>query len=99
MSDQSISTIVKDILHRHANANAFTADSINQLKRELFSPKFPERAQMFRREFAQVILQEKLTPVEYEQITGEDFDTQEELNIWLRELWRDIFGDIPIQSD
>lgn len=96
MSGKIDYSLVEDILHRHANVNAFSADWIDLLKAELFNPKFPEKAEVFRRSFAEIILREKLTPEKYELLTGEDFDTQEELNIWLRQLWQDIFGNAEL---
>ena len=100
MSDQSqpVHPALEDILHRHANVNAFTANWSERLKRELFSPNFPDRATLFRRELAAAILHNTITPAEYERITGEDFDTQDELNQWLREIWRSVFGAAPIQA-
>lgn len=32
-----------------------------------------------------------ISPEQYESLTGEDFDTQEELNSWLQELWNELF--------
>lgn len=39
------------------------------------------------------ILNSSITPEEYEAITNDCYDTQEELNEWLLELWEKIFGE------
>jgi hypothetical protein len=36
-----------------------------------------------------------LTPAEYERLTGEDFDSPEDLKKWLVQLWRELFGTTP----
>lgn len=89
--------LVEDILHRYANVNAFTSDWIDVLKKELNNPKYPEKLSLFKKEFAEAILTEAITPERYEQITGEDFDTQEDLNVWLEKIWKNIFGATDIK--
>ena len=96
MPGKALPTLLADVLHRYANVNAFTADWPNKLKAELFDPRFPERAPLLRRQLAEAILEQTITPAEYERLTGEDFDSQDELDEWLREFWRAIFGNETI---
>lgn len=84
------------ILSCHLDVNAFTADWVESLRRTLDSLLAPSRAARFRRELAAAILHGTLTPAEYERLTGEDLDALEDLERWLRELWRLLYGDAPV---
>lgn len=90
---------LEHILHRHANVNAITADWPAALKRELYHPKAHDRAHVFRRELARAILHSTISPDDYERLTRESFDTQEEVNARLREIWRGVFGSDPIREE
>ena len=84
------------ILETYCNVNAI---SVDRLKINLKSSIKPVIAKSFKEQFSNAILQSSITPEIYEELTGEDFDTQEDLTNWLRELWSEIFDDEPIPSD
>jgi hypothetical protein len=46
-----------------------------------------------REQLSDAILNSSITPEEYEAITDDCYDTQEELTEWLLELWEKIFGE------
>jgi len=92
---KTVPILFADTLRRHFNVNAFTKDWIEDLKRELSNT---HRDVQFRSELADAILKDTITPAQYEHLTDEDFDTQEDLNKWLRSVWQDLYGDLPISS-
>lgn len=51
---------------------------------------FPYDANLFREQLREVIDTRSITTKQYEQLTEEDFDSQNDLMEWLEELWRDI---------
>ena len=51
---------------------------------------FPYDADLFKAQLRDAIDTRSITPQEYEALTEEDFDTQEDLQAWLEELWTDI---------
>ena len=72
------------------------APDIVKLKKYVQSSIESERTLLFRDQLADAIVNNSITPEQYEKITGEDFDSQEDLNKWLKELWNNIFNDEPI---
>lgn len=88
--------LLRDTLRRHCNVNAFEEDWVDTLRHELNSPKDPTRNALFRRQLADAIIHKTITPQEYRDLTGEDFDTQQDLENWLRELWLYLYGNAPI---
>jgi hypothetical protein len=98
-SHKTVPSSLADILHRHANVNAISANWLSVLRQELCHPRFPDRARSFRTDLANAILHSTITPEHYEKLTSEDFDTQEGVNARLREIWRGIFGDGPIREE
>lgn len=65
------------------------------LKAYLASPKGREYAAQFKQQLADALRGRILTPAEYEKLTGEDFDTRDDLTKWLAQLWVELFETPP----
>jgi hypothetical protein len=87
------------ILSLYFEVNSFTADWPASLQSYLNDPASKERERLFRTQLAEAILHDTVTPQDYEKLTREDFDTPEDLRRWLKEVWRDLYGDRPITLD
>lgn len=81
---------MRDILRRYCNIEA--PEALGSLKQMLARPELAPRAALFRDQLEQTIREAKVTPEEYEALTGEDFDSQQELLAWLRKLWGQLYG-------
>jgi hypothetical protein len=83
------------ILSLYCNVNAFDPD---QLLQDLQQKRIPEdEAATFQQQLAEAIVHNTLTPQEYKKLTGDnEYNTQEELEIWLKELWSQLYGSTPI---
>jgi hypothetical protein len=88
MVKNNIPDPLADLLKSYCNVNAA---SISDLKHDLRTTINPEIAKIFRKQLADAISINTISPEQYELLTGEDFDTQEELNTWLQELWHELF--------
>lgn len=96
MPEKPIPEVLADVLRRHANVNAFTKDWPQAMRLELFSSNNPEREQLFRCQLAEAILNDTITPAQYERLTDEDFDTPEDFQNWLLTVWKALYGDAPV---
>jgi hypothetical protein len=76
----------------YLDVNAFDATSISDLVAAYTREPAPENQISFRRGLAKGVLG-MLSPKAYERATGEDFDTQEDLQKWLKEIWAAFYGD------
>ena len=85
-----------DFLKSYCNVNAL---SINDLAYDLQNSIKPRIAKKFKEQFANAIMKGTITPKIYEELTGEDFDTQKDLEKRLNELWVQIFDDEPIPKE
>jgi hypothetical protein len=88
MNKNDIQDPLADLLKSYCNVNAV---SIRDLTHDLRTSINPEIAKKFRQQLADAISKKTISPEQYESLTGEDFDTQEELNSWLQELWNELF--------
>jgi hypothetical protein len=79
-------------LRAYCNVDALDLDG---LRSYLASAKGREQADEFKAQLAAAIEGKILTPAEYERLTGEDFDSPEDLKKWLVQLWRELFGTTP----
>jgi hypothetical protein len=59
----------------------------------------PVKASAFRRQFADLIHKNEITPAVYEQLTHHTLDSREELTDWLYHMWKEIYGDEPIPEE
>lgn len=67
------------------------------LKSFLENPEFPDRTKKFKSELARAIIQQQITPKEFEQVTGLDQDSKEDVAEFLQtELWQPLYGDEPV---
>ena len=94
MRNNKVPDPLGDLLESYCNVNA---PSIDDLANDLKNSINPEVAKIFREQLAKAIIQRSLTLDKYEELTGEEFDTQDDLDKWLSELWMEIFGDVPIE--
>jgi hypothetical protein len=81
---------MRDILRRYCNVEA--PEALGSLKQMLTRPESAQRAALFRDQLERTIQEARITPEEYEALTGEDFDSQQELLAWLRQLWGQLYG-------
>lgn len=68
------------------------APAVDKLKKSVQSSIESERAKIFLNQSSGAITNNSITPEQYEKVTGEAFNTQEDLNKWLKELWYNVFG-------
>ncbi|MBB1487260.1 hypothetical protein [Oceanospirillum sediminis] len=50
----------------------------------------PYDAELVKAQLKETIEYELISPEEYEQLTEEDFDSRDELQAWLQELWDEL---------
>lgn len=83
------------ILGLYLDPNAFDVKELSDNLRENRIPE--EEAKLFREQLAEAILNHTLTPKFYKDITGDnEYNSPEELEAWLRELWQELYPDAPI---
>jgi len=70
-------TVLQDVLRNFCNVNAFGDGWDDDIRR--FLRKDPEREARFKAELDAAIEQGALSAAQYEELTDEDFDTQEDL--------------------
>ena len=87
------------ILRTHFDVNAFTPDWPASLQRELRRPESRQREQAFRCQLANAVLHRSIKIEDYEKLTGEDFDTQDDLQRWLTNVWERLYGDADPRSE
>lgn len=96
MSEPTKSELEKVLFNRF---DVDIAPDYESLKNYLNNPNFPERGNIFKRELAETILNDRLSPENYEKLTNHDLETQEEVNEFLiSEIWKPLYGDEPIQG-
>ncbi|CCN72614.1 hypothetical protein VIBNISFn118_630004 [Vibrio nigripulchritudo SFn118] len=79
---------LRTVLRKYCHIECYDAELI---KRAVNSGKgFPYEIELFKLQLREAIDQSSICPVEYEQLTDEDFDSVEELNEWLEELLCDL---------
>ena len=70
---------------------------MQELKQYISNDKFQNRNAEFKKELAEAILERHISTQKFEKLTGEDFETQEEVNEFLKtEIWQPLYGDEPI---
>ena len=88
----SVPEPLAEALRSYCNVNAL--DAIPRLRDFLRHDE--HYAARVRGQLADAILKRTISPAEYEELTGHDFDSPDDLDRWLRQLWTDLFGDGPI---
>jgi hypothetical protein len=74
---------------RYCNVEA--PEALSSLERMLASPDSADRAALFREQLEQAIREASISPETYEALTGEHFDSLQELQRWLRQLWEQLY--------
>lgn len=90
--DMTHKTLLKQILSTRFSLGVATdwAD----LRRFLTSPSFPEREQLFKAELLNAIQGRTITPEDFEELTGIDQDSQDDVTSFLvEEIWEHLYGE------
>lgn len=81
----------KDIsLHWHCEVR--DQHAIPDLRSALANERHPLNEKDFRKMLAEVIRSRRYSPQKYEELTGLDFDSVDDIADDLRELWRQLYG-------
>ncbi len=93
MSEQPVPNVLAEFLNLYCDVNAM--DMVYVLRDNLAQKKIPEeKANLFRQQLAEAINYQTVTPKQYKELTGDnEYNTTEELETWLKELWQELFGD------
>jgi hypothetical protein len=83
-------------IRRYCNVNVSFGDWPKLLVEELNHPNHPDRAKQFQHQLADAILNNTISPAEYERLTEEDLETSEEVRERLHELWQDLYGNLDV---
>ena len=88
--------ILKYVLETYCHVEYFTSDW-ESVKRFLNHPNFPDRNAEFKKELAQAITEHRISTQEFEKLTGEEYETQKEVDDFLvREIWQPLYGNEPV---
>jgi hypothetical protein len=96
MTTQTISELLAHVLKTYCNINYMTNDWHVSLQHMLNHSDSSDKAALFRQQLADAILTRSITPQQYEFLTDEEFETPEELEDRLREIWHDLYGNEPV---
>lgn len=79
---------LKKILRKYCHVECYDP----QLIREAISTGkgFPYDVQLFKAQLREAIDNNLISTADYEELTEEDFDSQEELQAWLEEFWSEL---------
>lgn len=93
MITTSIEEPLAEILSSYCDVNAI--EMIDYLRDDIRNGRIkPEKVTLFREQLINAIENKTITPEQYKALTGEnEYSTQAELQIWLRELFSIIFPD------
>ena len=97
MQSYNIPDLLTKVLGDYWHVNSIDDNAASDIKRMLNSPKFPDRDATFCQQLSSAIREQFISPEEYERLTGEDLESREEVAGRLRELWRDIYDDRPLE--
>ena len=89
----SVPDPLAEYLKTYCNVNAM--EMVAMLREDLQTGAIKqEDAEMFQQQLAIAIVKERMTPTQYQQLTGDnEYNTIDELNVWLRELWVVLYGE------
>jgi hypothetical protein len=82
-----------EILKSYCNINAF--ELVDRLAEGVHDGRIrADKAALFEKQLSNAIENETISPSQYKALTGDnEYNTQEELQAWLRELYEMIFGE------
>lgn len=81
MIDEPLKTVLKKYCHIETFDASFLWRAVQT------GEGFPYDVELFKGQLRSAIDRRSITPEEYEELTEEDFDSQEALQCWLEELW------------
>lgn len=81
---EPLRTVFKKFCHVECYAPQILRNAINS------GYGFPYDVDLFRKQLRDVIDNKSITTAQYEQLTDEDFDSQDDLLAWLEELWLEV---------
>lgn len=81
--------VLNYVLRNYVNVNGRSADWIEAIRS--FVAKDPQREAQFKSELDAAVEHDALSAKEYEDLTDEDFDSQEDLVEWLQDLRGQIY--------
>lgn len=65
----------------------------------LNNPNAPQRNSQFKQELFSAISEHSINPLKFEKLTGDDYETQEEVDEFLKtKIWQPLYGDEPIKG-
>lgn len=68
------------------------------LTKFLSHPSFPHREREFKEELSEAICNSKVSINEFEKLTGIDYETQKEVDEFLKtEIWQPLYDDEPVK--
>ena len=91
--------LLESVLRRYFHVEVLSGDWQEVLQRELNFVGAPTRAAEFRRQLSDAILKRSITPAEYERLTEDELETQDEVEERLMYLWMGLYGDEPVTRD
>lgn len=71
-------------------------DTGTMLLNDLRNPRHPINEEKFVQFLQDAIVSKRISIVEYERLTGLDFESEEEVAEDLHDLWRMMYGDRPV---
>ncbi len=83
----------RQTIKKYLNVNAISDKTFPYLKDYLNQENFCVKKTSFQNHLADAICNGSLTIEDYESLTEEDFDAQQELTEWLCEVWQELFDD------
>ncbi len=84
----SIKEPLRTILKKYFHIECYNPHLTNQIFGA--GKGFPYNAELFKYQLREAIDNRLISPEEYEALTEEDFDSQEDLQVWLEELWEEL---------
>lgn len=92
MPNQIVNDPLNEFLRSYCHVNIDTIDDLrDDLKKNVYSTATVE---LFRRQLSDAIRFHTITPRQFQKLTGDnEYNTQEELNVWLRGLWKELFDE------
>lgn len=94
MTDNGIPKLLEDTLESYFHVDS--AYEWDRVKRFLEHPNFPERASQFKKELANAIVQQNISPAFMQDLTAISFDEKDEVTEYLQEIWSGLYDDEPV---
>lgn len=89
-------TILEKVLGLYFHVNH--GFGVEDVKEYLNNSTMPTRNNKFKYELACAISKHSINPQKFERLTGDDYETQQEVDEFLmREIWQPLYGDEPVR--